>query len=155
VNWDAIGAVGEIFGAVAVLLTLIYLAAQIRQNTSSVQAAAVDAAIGKVNGVREALFSNAELTKIYVQGSKDPESLDEESFVRYRLLLHNIVLAESNVYAQSALAGLSRDNWQKELSILMRVLSSKGGAWFWDNHKQEFEESFRGEVEVVLAQRDT
>jgi hypothetical protein len=31
-NWEAIGAVGEIIGAVAVLLTLIYLAVQMRQN---------------------------------------------------------------------------------------------------------------------------
>ena len=33
-NWEAIGAVGESLGAVAVLVTLIYLAVQIRQNTA-------------------------------------------------------------------------------------------------------------------------
>ncbi len=32
-NWDAIGAIGEIVGALAVLATLIYLAVQIRQNS--------------------------------------------------------------------------------------------------------------------------
>ncbi len=30
-NWDALGAIGEIFGAAAVLITLLYLAAQVRQ----------------------------------------------------------------------------------------------------------------------------
>ncbi len=30
-NWDAIGAIGEIIGALAVLITLIYLAVQVRQ----------------------------------------------------------------------------------------------------------------------------
>ncbi len=30
-NWDAIGAIGEIIGAAAVLVTLIYLALQVRQ----------------------------------------------------------------------------------------------------------------------------
>jgi hypothetical protein len=34
-NWDAMGAVGEIVGAIAVLVTLIYLAAQIRQNAKA------------------------------------------------------------------------------------------------------------------------
>ncbi len=38
-NWEAIGAVGETVGALAVLVTLVYLAMQIRQNTKSVQAA--------------------------------------------------------------------------------------------------------------------
>ena len=31
-NWDAIGAVGEIIGAVVVIVTLLYVAKQIRQN---------------------------------------------------------------------------------------------------------------------------
>ncbi len=31
-NWDALGAIAELVGAIAVLLTLIYLAVQIRQN---------------------------------------------------------------------------------------------------------------------------
>ena len=34
-NWDAIGAIGELLGSVGVLITLVYLAVQIRQNTDS------------------------------------------------------------------------------------------------------------------------
>ena len=37
-NWEALSAIGEIVGAGAVLITLIYLAVQMRQNTASVQA---------------------------------------------------------------------------------------------------------------------
>jgi len=32
-DWEAIGALGEVIGAVAVILTLVYLAIQIKQNT--------------------------------------------------------------------------------------------------------------------------
>jgi hypothetical protein len=32
-NWEAIGAIGEIMGATVVVITLIYLAAQMKQNT--------------------------------------------------------------------------------------------------------------------------
>ena len=37
-NWDAVGAIGEIIGAIAVLATLAYLAIQIRQNTEAQRA---------------------------------------------------------------------------------------------------------------------
>lgn len=37
-NWDAIGAIGEIVGAMAVLVTLIYLAVQIRQSSDTQRA---------------------------------------------------------------------------------------------------------------------
>jgi hypothetical protein len=36
-NWDAIGSIGEIVGAAAVVITLYYLAVQIRQNSRLVQ----------------------------------------------------------------------------------------------------------------------
>ena len=39
-NWDAIGAIGEILGALAVVLTLGYLAIQVKQNTHSMKVAA-------------------------------------------------------------------------------------------------------------------
>jgi len=37
-NWEAAGAIGEIVGSIAVLITLIYLAIQVRQNTRHVRA---------------------------------------------------------------------------------------------------------------------
>ena len=40
-NWDAIGAIAEIAGAFGVILTLIYLAIQLRQNTKASQITAV------------------------------------------------------------------------------------------------------------------
>ena len=36
-NWEAIGAVGEVVGAAGVIASLVYLAVQIRQNTRSVR----------------------------------------------------------------------------------------------------------------------
>jgi len=37
-NWEAIGAVSETIGAIAVVVTLIYLAVQIRQNSENLAA---------------------------------------------------------------------------------------------------------------------
>jgi len=36
-NWEIITAIGEIIGALAVVISLIYLAKQIRQNTKQVE----------------------------------------------------------------------------------------------------------------------
>ena len=150
-NWEAIGAIGEIVGAAVVFLTLIYLALQIRQNTSSVRLAAVDAAITHMSNVRQGIFADAEVTEIYIQGGKDPTGLDEKSLVRYRLLIHNILLSISIIHAQSELAELSKSNWECHIRIVERVVSTPGGAWFWDNYRHEFEDSFRNEVDKLLS----
>jgi hypothetical protein len=41
-NWDAFGAIAEVVGAAGVLITLVYLAVQIRHNSASVDASTED-----------------------------------------------------------------------------------------------------------------
>ena len=55
-NWDAIGAVGELLGASAVLVTLIYLAVQIRQNTSAAATATYESTMTGFNDINIACF---------------------------------------------------------------------------------------------------
>ena len=42
-NWDALGAIGEIVGALGVIATLAYLAVQVRQNTGAIRGATLNA----------------------------------------------------------------------------------------------------------------
>jgi hypothetical protein len=41
-NWEAIGAVGETLGALGVIVTLVYLAGQLRQNTRALRSASYE-----------------------------------------------------------------------------------------------------------------
>jgi hypothetical protein len=148
-----LGAIGEFVGAIAVVFTLLYLALQIRQNTKAVQASAVDVSISRANDVRESLYENAEVSRIYMQGLTHPEELDEESQLRFRLLMHNVLLAGSNVYSQTSYAGLSLSTWEAQLMLLKRVITSPGGRWFWKEYRLEFEQTFREQIDRIL--RDT
>lgn len=151
-NWEAIGAVGETVGALAVLLTLVYLAIQIRQNTRSVQAAAVDSANTQVSRIREVVLSNADLTSLYRRGNEDPLSLSEDEIIRYRLLVHNICAALSNSLTQSSVSGLSWNISQVNLTVLKRVMATPGGRWFWDLYRHEFEETFQSTCDDIYAE---
>jgi len=57
-NWDAIGAVGEILGALAVFASLIYLALQIKQNTQSLRASAKHEATSRQLDYFDTLLGN-------------------------------------------------------------------------------------------------
>ena len=149
-NWEAAGAIGEIIGALAVFLTLIYLALQIRQNTKAVQAAAVDASISKVTSVRQSMYESAEIAGIYIAGIANPDDLDELSRTRFRLLMHNVLLSISNIHSQTNFAGLSSSMWESQLVLLRRIITSPGGQWFWKEYQLEFDETFRGQIEAIL-----
>ena len=57
-NWDAIGAIGEVLGAVGVIVTLIYLARQIRQNSRQLMGASLIAVHEYQRSLSEELNAN-------------------------------------------------------------------------------------------------
>ena len=67
-NWDAVIAVSEIIGVVAVIASLIYVGAQIRQNTDLARATIVHETSVSFSRIHELLADNAELSDIYVRG---------------------------------------------------------------------------------------
>jgi hypothetical protein len=149
-DWNALGAIGEIIGALAVFLTLGYLAVQIRQNTKAVRASALDSSVSAVNNVRVAIFQSSEVTALYQEGLVNPEELGDGERERFRLLMHTIIWSVWNIYAQTEYGGLSSSTWAAQLPFLNRVMNTRGGIWFWDKYQMEFEESFRKEVDRVM-----
>jgi hypothetical protein len=67
-NWDAIIAVAEILGVIAVIASLIYLAAQVRQSTAVARAAMVHATSELWASYGQMLASDGELADIYLRG---------------------------------------------------------------------------------------
>ena len=153
-NWEAIGAVGEILGAIAVVLTLGYLATQLRQNSQTLRASALDASITSANDVRKSIYESAEVAEIFRRGSTDPECLTEDERIRFRLVMHNIVWGTWNIYVQAQLTGLSASTWEAQIPLLTRILSTPGGKWYWATSRQEVDETYREYIENLLAKDD-
>jgi hypothetical protein len=74
-NWEAISAVGRLVGAVAVLVTLIYLAVQIRQNTAAVATATCESTMIGFNDINVVVASHPLLASLLDRGRQSPESL--------------------------------------------------------------------------------
>ena len=79
-NWEAVGAISEAIGVIAIFISLIYVAVQIRQNTHQsvrssevMQLAAFENNVESGNRLRELLLMNPELLLL---GRKGYTSLD-------------------------------------------------------------------------------
>ena len=88
-SWQDLGSLGEMISAVAVVVSLVYLAFQIRQNTSQIdqntaasKATAVDSSIAHTMAARQAVFENEGVARIYHEGSIDPDSLSDVDRMR-------------------------------------------------------------------------
>ncbi|MBW2241120.1 MAG: hypothetical protein JRH01_03975 [Deltaproteobacteria bacterium] len=157
-SWQDLGSIGEMISAIAVVVSLIYLAFQIRQNTSQIdqntkaaRAAAFDSSITHAMVARQAILENEDVARIYHDGSIAPDSLSEQDRLRYRLIVHNVLWSLWNLQSQAQVGGLAAETWEAQLMILRRMMSSKGVQWFWSNYRQEFGESFQEEVAKILS----
>ena len=71
VNWEAISAIGQIVGAIAVVVSLIYLAREIRSNARSARIASLH----DVNRWLGELVEHPHLGELYYRGIQDFRSL--------------------------------------------------------------------------------
>tara|TARA_R110002073_G_scaffold54154_2_gene139478 strand:+ start:85 stop:588 length:504 start_codon:yes stop_codon:yes gene_type:complete len=96
-NWDAISAIGETIGAVAVVISLLYLAVQIRQNTNHIKSniaatelSAFERNIASGNRVREFFLLNPELLELYMKGRKSYKNLESNEKIRFDMIFRNV-----------------------------------------------------------------
>ncbi len=86
-NWEAIAAVGQLVGALAVLITLIYLAVQIRQNTAAVATATYESTMTGFNDINVVVASHPELASLLDRGCQGQDSLSAEEVVQFNFVL--------------------------------------------------------------------
>lgn len=96
-DWNAIGAVGEILGAVAVLVTLVYLARQLSHAQSSSQLDATERLIRGFDEINRMIVADASLRDILV---KKGELSDAEALQLYQfaVLYCNIWISAQSAY---------------------------------------------------------
>ena len=159
-NWIAISAVSDVVGAFAVVISLGYLAHQIRQNTRAMEqgdrtarAAAFSVSATNYRENRKLIYTSKEVTDIYRRGSADPETLTDDERYRYRMLMSNFVDAHLDMFGQTVQTGYSPDTWRLQgRRVIRRVIGTRGGRWFWSDFQDDYPLDFRDEVEEALSE---
>lgn len=154
VNWTAVGASGEIVGALAVVLTLLYLSRQIRENSRALQVAALRDTTAQWNQWSELLASSPELAAIVVDGNRSYHDLAADRALRYAAFVQAFFdIVESN-RALIAEHRIEKDIGVLE-SILARRLALTGFSEWWDENLGDYDEEFRRWVEAVRTRQTT
>lgn len=133
-NWDAIGSIGEIIGALAVLFTLAYLALQVRQNTNATRAASHHVVTDAMNQLNLSLAKDQAVAEIWLAGMSDRSSLNEVKRERFDALIRAYMHVCDTMYYHAELGAGDNGLWKAEERYLALILSSAGGkAWFEEN----------------------
>ena len=83
-NWDAIGAIAELLGAVGVIASLVYLASQIRQNSKLLRSSAASTTTDSVTRISTLMVQDPEVARIFWEGSANRGALSHHSLENCR-----------------------------------------------------------------------
>ena len=159
INWQNLGNIGQFISAIAVVISLTYLAYQVKQNTIQIdhntkaaRSQGINSSISHALKIRQAIFEDEEVLRIFYIGNSDPSSLSAEDRLRYRLILHNCIGTIWNTYAQVLYADLPSEIWDSQKSLIKHLLLTDGGIWFWTHFSGEFDPLFKKDVENLIFQ---
>ncbi len=90
----------EIFGVFAIVVSLIYLTLQVRQNTRTTRLETVQAINTEFNSWLDMVASNRELAEIYHRGMFDLQSLDATQQIQFTLTISRFLRTAHELYFQ-------------------------------------------------------
>ena len=126
-NWDAIGAIAESLGAIAVIVSIIYLAAQVRQTRLQLQAQAEDNATSRSFEAYTPVYEGNNAS-VFRKGLESPGELDEDEAFLFRLLMDRQRGAFATIVRRSHSGTITPDMSRRLLAGYKHLfLNTEGG----------------------------
>ncbi len=144
-NWEAVGAIGEVLGAVTVVATLFYLSRQIRQNSQALDRSNEYARANSIHQtnlhfsqVEAQLAQDAGLASIYYR-ALGGEPLDNIETIRFQAFVSRYFIWLEDLYWQTrAKMGFHLEDGGADALLddirpyFSRLLESEAGRAWWE-----------------------
>jgi hypothetical protein len=147
-NWEAIGAGGEILGAIAVLVTLIYLARQVSHSTKQ---ARLDAILA-VNASNDSAFEPVyipENSVIFSKGQLSYSTLETHEEIVFDMLMTRLIASFAATTYQYEQGSYDEELFWGTVSFYAGFVASPGGAEWFEKRKHLFSKSAVQKLENI------
>ena len=142
-NWDAISAISQLVGSIAVVLSVLYLGVQVHRSTRVAKLATQDAAATALRDVTKPLMENAELERIWRVGLEDIASLSAEERARFFHATYQWLKAFETIHFHYVYGLMDRQLWEGWQELLRHYVAAPGIAYYWKLRPEVFSERFR------------
>jgi len=162
VNWDAVAAIAELAGAIGVIVSLVYLALQIRQNTAQID---TNSSLMRAESRRHwkthatqvnlALAQDAKLAGIFTRGLASFQSLPPDEQIQFTFLFSEMVSTLDTAFDEQAEGLAKGGSFERAVNSMGDLIKTPGGREFWRVHGRRVgSAAFRNWVESELLRDD-
>ena len=146
-DWNALAAIAEVLGALAVLASLIYVAAQIRQNTQMMKSSIRQQLTTSTQNVVFKMMDNAET----IAKMQENETLTPGEQIRMRLLLRAAFRGFEDAAYQYHHGLLDASEWKGRLANMRSSLSIPAAREHWIATRSEYSEYLQRTLDPLAS----
>src|SRR5205809_6602686 len=111
-NWEMISAIGQMLGAIGVIISIIYLAAQIRNQNKESQRAAMNVLTTHWSDLNRTLVENPEMAVLWLRALRSFDDLDAKSKLRFGAHLGRFLRFADSLYLSGLAGTLDKQLWR-------------------------------------------
>jgi hypothetical protein len=145
---------GQVIGAVAVVISLFYVASQIRQNTNAVRSATAQTVHEHFAKWYHLVAADDDLSRIVANGLRDYVSLSEQERVRFIATFMAFLSYSQNAFLKWREGLFASPLWLGWELVIMNLVCAPGGKAFWKDRAYMFGDEFRRYIETDLMKRE-
>jgi hypothetical protein len=149
-NWEAVGAIANLLGAIGVIVTLVYLSIQIRQNNNQLRGAATIAVYDYQRGLTDMLTNDQELYKIALRGNEDLDLLDPWEKQRFTIWAIKETGMWEMCHRLMKQGALDDALYRGKEAYWLALHSSPGRRKWWEQYAVMLNKEFVDEVSAQL-----
>ena len=135
-----------------VIVSLVYLAGQIRQNTRAMRGSAHEASVARNTAWAVAIGSDAQVADLLARGHKEYEDLSLAERIQFGHLMSAIVLGAEATYLQYQRGNLEEMIFQRALATLPSFAESQGFQAWWKSAHFSFTTDFQAIVTGAIEE---
>ena len=154
-NWEALGAIAELLAAVGVILSLIYLAVQIRHGSASVRATMFLTSSANQSEMTAHVYQDSEMARIFRVGQQGLESLTEDEQTRFVSFFATLFRTYEQMFQQDRMGLLDPEVWEARREAMLRFYRQPGVQTMWRHRRHAFSKSFRDLLDTAQGEPES
>ena len=146
-----LASIAQIAGALAVIVSLVYVAIQVKSNSIAVRSGAGNAANVAVQSWYLELGANQQASDLFIKAMTSEESLSKEAEFQFIVLTHALMLAFQNSYFLATERTIDAEFREAMTVPIMSVKDLPGLRRYWRQRRNYFLPGFASYVDELLA----
>ena len=148
-NWETVSAIAEILGSVGVIVSLMYLAIQIKHAGKESHANSIHLINAQTAQVTTAISASPESADIYYRGNENLTVLSPAEQFRYHALMVQMFTAGSSQFYLHRLGLIPDEMYVIGRAVLKNVMQRPGAIQWWEQNASSFDAGFQRHVNEI------